>query len=42
MRFIRKKILTKENLYALILCAIVTTVIIMSTNTTPLWIYQGF
>lgn len=42
IRFVRDKILTKENLYAVILCAIITLVIIMSSNTTPLWIYQGF
>jgi len=37
-----KKIFSKENLWALILCLIVIAIIIFTTDSAPLWIYQGF
>ena len=37
-----KKIFSKENLWALILCLIVLAIIIFTTDSAPLWIYQGF
>jgi hypothetical protein len=37
-----KRILTRENLYALLLCLIVIMLIIMTSDASPLWIYQGF
>ncbi len=37
-----QKILTKENLYALLLCLLVIVVIIVTTDQAPQWIYQGF
>ena len=37
-----KKIFTKENLYALLLCLLVIVVIIVTTDQAPQWIYQGF
>jgi hypothetical protein len=32
----------KENIFALILCLILVAVVIMSADTAPQWIYQGF
>jgi hypothetical protein len=37
-----KRILSKENLYALALCLLVVALIILSSDQTPQWIYQGF
>jgi len=34
--------LTKENIYALLLCLILIAVIIMTADQAPQWIYQGF
>jgi hypothetical protein len=42
MRWIKDHILTKENLYALLLCLLITLLVIFSADRTPLWIYQGF
>jgi len=36
------KIFSKENLWALILCLIVIAIIIFTTDSAPLWIYQAF
>ncbi len=38
----RRKLLTRENVFALILCLIVMVVIVMTADQAPLWIYQGF
>lgn len=38
----RARIFSRENLYALLLCLIVLAVIIVTADTAPLWIYQGF
>jgi hypothetical protein len=40
-RFIHR-LLTRENLYALLLCLILIGLLIMTAATSPLWIYQGF
>jgi hypothetical protein len=37
-----QRIFSRQNLYALVLCLVVLTVIIMTTDSAPLWIYQGF
>jgi hypothetical protein len=37
-----RKLLTRENLYALLLCVILLLVIILTVGTSPQWIYQGF
>ena len=37
-----KKVFSRENLYALILCLLVILVIIMTSDQVPQWIYQGF
>jgi len=36
------KLLTRENLYALILCIILIAIFILTAENVPLWIYQGF
>ncbi len=37
-----RRLLTRENLLALLLALILTALVIMSAGTAPLWIYQGF
>ncbi len=36
------KLLTKENLYALLLCTILIAIVILTADQSPQWIYQGF
>ena len=38
----RRRLLTRENVFALILCLIVIVVIVMTADQAPLWIYKGF
>ncbi len=38
----RNKILSKENLYALLLCLILIAIVILTADQSPQWIYQGF
>jgi hypothetical protein len=42
LRKILNGVLTRENLYALILCLIVILLIIVTADSAPQWIYQGF
>lgn len=37
-----RKLLSRENLYALVLCLIVIAVLILTADQSPTWIYQGF
>jgi hypothetical protein len=37
-----KRLFSKENLFALALCIIVILLIIVTTDSAPQWIYQGF
>ena len=37
-----KRLFTRENLLALVLCLILILLIIVTTDSAPLWIYQGF
>jgi len=37
-----KRLLSRENLFALLLCLVVIFVIILTADTSPQWIYQGF
>ena len=37
-----RKLFSRENVYALCLCLIVILLIIVTTDTAPQWIYQGF
>lgn len=39
---LKKYLFTRENLVALALCLIVIALIIMTADTSPQWIYQGF
>jgi hypothetical protein len=36
------RLLSRENLWALLLCLIVIAVLILTADSAPLWIYQGF
>jgi len=42
MRFLRDRILTRENLAALALCLILIGLVIVTADAAPQWIYQGF
>jgi hypothetical protein len=42
MRWFKKHIFTKENLWALVLALLITLLVIFSADRSPLWIYQGF
>lgn len=37
-----KRLLSRENLYALLLCLVAILLLIMTSDQAPLWIYQGF
>jgi len=39
---LRKLLLTRENVYALLLCLLVLALIVVTTDAAPTWIYQGF
>jgi len=38
----RRRIFSRENLYALLLALFIIFLIIMMSESTPQWIYQGF
>ena len=38
----RKKLFTRENVYALLLCLILIAILILTADQSPQWIYQGF
>ncbi len=42
MNWLKKYIFTRENLWALLLCLLITLLVIFSADRGPLWIYQGF
>ena len=37
-----KRIFSRENVFAFLLCVIVLLVIVITADTSPQWIYQGF
>ena len=37
-----RRLLSRENLYALGLCLVVILLIVVTTDSSPQWIYQGF
>ncbi len=37
-----RKLFSRENLYALLLCLIVILIIVLTAGQSPQWIYQGF
>ncbi len=42
VRELGRRIFTRQNLWALVLCLVIILVIIFTADTAPLWIYQGF
>lgn len=41
-RLMWRRIFSRENVYAVALCLIVIMVIILTSDASPQWIYQGF
>ena len=39
---ILKRVFSRENVFALLLCVIIIMVIIVTADASPQWIYQGF
>ncbi len=37
-----RRIFTRQNLWALVLCLVIILMIIFTADSAPLWIYQGF
>ncbi len=37
-----RKLFSRENLFALLLCLILIAILILTASKAPLWIYQGF
>lgn len=37
-----RRYLTRENAFALVLCLLVILLLIVTTDSSPQWIYQGF
>ncbi len=37
-----RKIFTRENVFALILCLVLILLVIVTADSAPQWIYQGF
>lgn len=37
-----QKLLSKENLYALFFCLMLIALVLLTADTAPVWIYQGF
>jgi hypothetical protein len=37
-----KRLLTRENLLALLLCLLLLALVIFTADSSPVWIYQGF
>jgi hypothetical protein len=40
--WIKRHLLTRENIWALVLCLVLIFLLIMTADQSPLWIYQGF
>lgn len=38
----RRRLFSRENMFALGLCLIIILLIVATTDTAPQWIYQGF
>ena len=37
-----RRLFSRENLWALLLALVLTLLVILSSDSSPLWIYQGF
>jgi hypothetical protein len=42
LRNLWRRLFTRENVYALLLCLLLILLIIVTTDSAPQWIYQGF
>lgn len=42
MKKLLRKLFSRENLYALLLCLILIAIVILTSDQAPHWIYQGF
>ena len=42
MKKLRDALFTRENLIAVLLCLILILLVIFTSDTSPIWIYQGF
>ena len=42
VKILLHKLFSRENLFALLLCVIILLVIIVTADSSPQWIYQGF
>lgn len=42
MNFLRSRLLTRENMLALVLALILIALLVFTVDLTPSWIYQGF
>jgi hypothetical protein len=42
MRKFLKKFISRQNLYALLICLILIAIVILTSSQAPQWIYQGF
>lgn len=42
VKWLLKKVFSRENVFALLLCMIIILVIIVTADASPQWIYQGF
>ena len=42
MQKLMRALLSRENLYALLLCLILIAILILTADQAPQWIYQGF
>lgn len=38
----RRRLFTRENLLAVLLCLLIVLLLIVATDSSPQWIYQGF
>jgi len=38
----RSRLLTRENLWALLLCLALVVLVILTASSAPVWIYQGY
>ena len=37
-----KKVVTRENVFAVVLCLVLILLVIVTADTAPQWIYQGY
>jgi hypothetical protein len=42
VNFLRKRLFSRENLLAVLLCLLAILLLIAATDSAPQWIYQGF